>query len=59
MVFGGPRAHNNPSVDRRIPALGYIEKNVRVISDRANRLKWDVTDPDELQKIVDDLRRFG
>lgn len=48
---------NSPSIDRIIPALGYTRGNVRVISTRANLLKSNVTDPEELQKVVDDLRR--
>lgn len=30
-----------PSLDRLVPALGYVRGNVRVISHRANRLKGD------------------
>jgi hypothetical protein len=59
LVFGQPgQPHNAPSVDRIIPSIGYVKWNIRVISWRANALKGDVTDPDELQKVVDDLRRF-
>lgn len=44
-----------PSVDKIIPALGYVKGNVRVISCRANLLKnnaelW------EMEKILEDLR---
>ena len=35
----GERSPNSPSLDRIVPALGYVSGNVRVISDRANRLK--------------------
>ena len=38
-----PRAANSPSVDRRIPALGYVVGNIQVISWRANRLKSDAS----------------
>lgn len=39
---GGDRDHS-PSLDRVVPELGYIPSNVRVISNRANRLKADNT----------------
>lgn len=53
-------SHNNdasPSLDRRTPALGYVRGNVTVISRRANILKLDVIDPEELQKVVDYIRQ--
>ena len=36
---GGRRRNSSPSLDRIDPQRGYIKGNVRVISDRANRLK--------------------
>ena len=36
------RSDNSPSLDRIKPAAGYTDVNVRVISDRANRLKADL-----------------
>lgn len=39
IVIGGKRSENSPSLDRIDPALGYVPGNVRVISDKANRLK--------------------
>lgn len=39
LVIGGPRSDASPSLDRVEPAKGYVKGNVRVISDRANRLK--------------------
>lgn len=38
---GAKRAASSPSLDRIHPLLGYVPENVRVISDRANRLKGD------------------
>jgi hypothetical protein len=35
----GRRSACSPSLDRIIPDLGYVPGNVRVVSDRANRLK--------------------
>jgi hypothetical protein len=34
---------NSPSLDRIRPSLGYVKGNIRVISQRANRLKCDGT----------------
>jgi hypothetical protein len=36
---GSTRSAQSPSLDRIEPRLGYVPDNVRVISDRANRLK--------------------
>lgn len=43
---------NSPSVDRIIPALGYVRGNVVVVSYRANALKRDAS-VDELCKLAD------
>ena len=54
LIYGGGRNNpNSPSVDRRIPALGYVKGNVQVISLRANKLKSDCIDPEELRKVAD------
>lgn len=37
--IGQGRSLNSPSLDRIEPQLGYVSGNVRVISDKANRLK--------------------
>jgi hypothetical protein len=39
LTIGGKRAPSSPSLDRINPAAGYVPGNIRVISDRANRLK--------------------
>ena len=39
LLIGGPRSDQSPSLDRILPSLGYVPGNIRVISDRANRLK--------------------
>lgn len=47
------RAHpGSPSLDRIVPALGYVPSNVRVISYRANMIKRDAT-VFELQSILE------
>lgn len=48
---GGGFKDSSPSVDRRIPALGYVKGNIRVISYRANAIKRDAT-LDELRLLV-------
>lgn len=42
---------SSPTLDRIVPALGYVKGNVEVISERANRIKNDGT-PEELLKIA-------
>lgn len=39
LKIGGRRSDRSPSLDRIDPAKGYVPGNVRVISDKANRLK--------------------
>ncbi len=43
IVVGGARSINSPSLDRILPAEGYVPGNVRVVSDHANRIKGDRT----------------
>jgi hypothetical protein len=42
---------SSPSLDKVVPELGYVPHNIRVISNRANRLKHDAT-PAELRKVA-------
>ena len=48
---------DNPSLDRIVPEDGYVPENIRVISNRANRIKNDAT-LEELELITEDLRRI-
>lgn len=45
------RGENSASLDRIVPALGYVRGNVIIISWRANRIKCDAT-LDELKAMV-------
>lgn len=47
----GATANDSPSIDRMIPALGYTKGNVRVISQKANRLKGNAS-VDELEALL-------
>lgn len=49
---------NSPSLDRICNEKGYVKDNLRIISNRANRLKCDAT-LEELEKIVLDARNIG
>jgi hypothetical protein len=42
---------NSPSLDRIVPALGYVRGNIAVISKRANSIKNDAN-ADELRKVA-------
>jgi hypothetical protein len=48
---GKAQGPNSPTIDRIIPALGYVRGNVRVISSRANSIKSDST-PEELLRVA-------
>lgn len=46
---------NSPSLDRINPEEGYTPENVRIISNRANRLRQDAT-VKELELILEDMK---
>lgn len=48
---------SSPSLDRINPLLGYIKGNVRIISNRANRIKSDAT-LKELEMILQDAKNI-
>ena len=41
------------SIDKVIPALGYVKGNVRIISNRANTLKSNEIDADIFRRLAD------
>lgn len=43
MSEGKGTSHDHPTIDRMVPELGYVRGNVRIISNRANRLKNNAT----------------
>lgn len=47
----GSHFDTRPSIDRVIPAKGYVPGNIKVISMRANRIKTDST-IEELEKVL-------
>lgn len=47
----GTSRDTSPSLDRKIPSLGYIQGNVHVISMKANRIKNDAS-LEDLQRIL-------
>ena len=48
---------SSPSLDRINPKLGYVKGNVRIISNRANRIKSDAT-LKELRLILKDAKKL-
>jgi hypothetical protein len=52
LVFGAKLSRNSPSIDRHIPALGYVIGNISIISHRANAIKQDATDPNDLRRVA-------
>ena len=54
-VGSGIFCDNSPSLDRRVPSIGYVRGNVEVISYRANRIKNDAI-LEELEKLVEWLK---
>ena len=50
--YNGKRNPQTPSLDRIIPALGYVKGNVVFISDKANRIKQEF-DENDLYAVAD------
>jgi len=43
----------SPSIDKRLPELGYVKGNVAIISNYINTLKNNCTDPAVFRRIAD------
>lgn len=56
MVFGRSISGDNPSVDRIVPSLGYVDGNIAVISRQANLMKNNCIDPDAFYRLGDWLK---
>lgn len=53
----GTYSDNSPSLDRKVPYLGYVKGNVKVISMRANALKSNATSA-ELEAVLKYVRQI-
>ena len=52
----GHMIDNSPNLDRIFPEKGYVPGNVRVISQRANRIKSDAT-VEEMRAVLRDMQK--
>jgi hypothetical protein len=52
----GERTNATPTVDKKLPELGYVSGNVFIVSWLANRIKSDCTDPSVFEKIAKYLK---
>jgi hypothetical protein len=49
---------NSPSLDKKVPSLGYVPGNVEVISEKANRIKTNAS-ADEVSKVAKRMRNLN
>ena len=52
----GKAQSDSPSVDRKIPELGYVKGNIQILSQKANTMKQDAT-PEELIQFAEWILR--
>ena len=48
--------NNSPSLDRIVPALGYVKGNIQIISNLANIMKNNATE-EEMKQFIESVRR--
>jgi hypothetical protein len=58
MTFAQKQNPNALTIDRLIASKGYVIGNVAVISNRANLIKTDATDPNELRAVAAYMDKF-
>ena len=58
IVSGSNRSNNSPSIDRFDNSKGYVKGNVWIISDRANRLKSNLSKEDLYTFCTEMLRKL-
>lgn len=57
LVHGkGKICANSPTLDRRVPELGYVKGNVAVISQKANTIKSNAT-AEEVESVLNWMRK--
>jgi hypothetical protein len=54
----GKRSDSTPSLDRIDNTVGYVKRNIRIVSWRANRLKQDATDKELIALGKDATKRI-
>ena len=53
---GGRQSNDSPTLDRIIPAKGYVEGNIQVISNLANKIKSSAT-PEQVMAVARFMQR--
>lgn len=56
LKYGGWNDWDAASLDRKVPALGYVAGNVRILSRRANMIRFDCLDPMIFLALYSDTR---
>jgi len=54
LELAGPDPSKSPSLDRIVPARGYVPGNIAIISFRANKIKASAGSADEMAAIARD-----
>lgn len=59
LKYGAQNDWDAASIDRIRPELGYVKGNVRIISRRANMIRFDCVDPAIFRALADDAERIA